>query len=110
MAKDDMFVVMCKIVSYLYECMKKGVEPEEYRYSADYLEVNERYWKCIMLDLRRHGYVRGVDAMEFPDGKVSVKLSWPRVTSDGVQFMSENTMMAKAMRALRDAKDAIPFA
>ena len=27
MASDDMHVVMYKILKYLYECLKKGVEP-----------------------------------------------------------------------------------
>ena len=28
MAQNDMYVVMYKIIAYLYDCMKKGAEPD----------------------------------------------------------------------------------
>lgn len=35
MAQDDMRVVMCKILSCPYWCMRNGVEPEQRHYAHD---------------------------------------------------------------------------
>ena len=59
MASDDMHVVMYKILKYLYECLKKGVEPNMEMFDADALGVNERYWTVIMQELMERGYVAG---------------------------------------------------
>lgn len=109
MAKDDMFVIMFKILSYLYECMKTDVKPEKYKYSAAYLGVPESYWQKIILELKRHQYVRGVEVTEYMDGKTIITLQNPYITSEGVQFLGENTMIAKAIKFLKSAKEAAPF-
>ena len=60
MARDDMHVVMCKIIAYLYACMKKGIEPDEkvIRYDSDMIRINKNYWMHIMEMLSECGLVR----------------------------------------------------
>lgn len=108
MAQNDMYVVMYKIIAYLYDCMKKGIEPDTNRYSHDALGIPESYWAHIMLELIDHGFVKGFVAMRSYSPAV-ITPSNPSVTMEGVAFAQENTMMAKAKAFLQDAKAAIPF-
>ena len=55
MARDDYFVIVAKILDYLYRCLKKGVSPDPERLSPDALEINESYWNYIFYNLAEDG-------------------------------------------------------
>ena len=105
-AHDDMHVVMYKILAYLYDCMKRGVRanPSEIAHDSDMLGIPDPYWEEIMRELSARGYVKGVSF-----AKGGAFLTNPTVTLEGVEFMQENSMMAKALAFLKDAKGALPF-
>ena len=111
MAQDDMFVVMYKILAYLYDCMKKGVAPSRsmLAHDGELLSIDYQYWARIMHELVEHGYVDGVVVTKtFPPSLVA-NLVNPAITMEGVEFMQENTAMQKALKFLKDIKSAIPF-
>lgn len=109
MAQNDMYVVMYKIIAYLYDCMKRGVEPVDAKWSHDALGIPESYWTSVVNELVAHRYIVGVEVNSFLSGERMVSSFRPEVTMEGVAFAQENTMMAKAAAFLRDAKAAIPF-
>lgn len=109
MAQNDMYVVMYKIIAYLYDCMKRGAEPSEDGFSASAMGIPEPYWTQIMSELVEHRFVEGVKVERFLGGKSMVSCFQPRVTMEGVAFAQENSMMAKAKAFLQDAKSAVPF-
>lgn len=109
MAQNDMFVVMYKIIAYLYDCMRMGVDPQQCDYSAEALCIPERYWRDVMHELFRNHFITGVTVFPNGFGDVDIKLGRPRVTMQGVQFASENSMMGKARAFLKEAKSSIPF-
>ena len=78
-----MYVVMYRIISYLYDCMKRGVDPMECEYSADALGISQRYWADIMKELRDHGFVSGVLIMGGMRHDIQVRLDRPTVTMEG---------------------------
>lgn len=57
MAADDYRVVMFKILSYLYGCLKEGVEPNASK-AEEITGVNPVYWRAVVADMLDHGYVR----------------------------------------------------
>lgn len=110
MASDDMHVIMYKILCYLYKCMKDGVEPDlsMVRFDGPMLGgIPELYWRRIMQQLVDGGYVGGVSVSYF-DNAPQVLMRSPYVTLDGVEFLQENSMMAKAKKFLMDAKAMTP--
>lgn len=109
MAFDDMSVVMYRILAYVYDCTKRGIEPDAARWSCVALGVNESYWQKVVIELVEHGYLAGVRVDAFADGATMVSPIDPRVTIEGYQFMTENSAMGKARRFLQDAKAAVPF-
>ena len=74
MAQDDMFVVMYKIIAYLYDCMKRGEKPKNNEWDAAAMGVPQPYWAQMVVQMVEHGLIE------------------------------ENSMMAKAARFLKDAK------
>lgn len=109
MAQDDMFVVMYKIIAYLYDCMKKGDKPDIKEYGFAAMGVTEPYWNKVMKQLVDHELIDGVSVIATGSGNLIVTPVNPAVTMEGVQFAQENSMMAKAAKFLRDAKASIPF-
>lgn len=109
MAQNDMYVVMYKIIAYLYDCMKKGIEPKDAEWGSDALGIPESYWTSIVEELVEHRFITGVKVSHFLGGQSMVSAFAPSVTMEGVAFAQENTMMARAKQFLMDAKAAIPF-
>lgn len=109
MASDDMHVVMYKILAYLYDRLKEGEKPKRAEYNAQAMEINEAYWKAIMAELHRRRLVAGLDVTTTSDGDF-VSLGNVRITMEGVEFLMDNSMMAKARQFLVNAKASIPFA
>lgn len=108
MAQNDMYVVMYKVIAYLYDCMKRDVKPDLSAYNHAAMGVPETYWALIMLELIDHGYVKGFVTARSYDPPLITPVD-PTVTMEGVAFAQENSMMGKAKAFLQDAKAAIPF-
>ena len=109
MAYDDMHVVMYKILSYLYKCLKAGERADMRMVSAGALGINEAYWSSIIEELVANGYVKGYRVNEHPALPRVITPVNPSITMAGVEFLQENSMMRRAYEFLRDAKDALPF-
>lgn len=108
MAHNDMHVVIYKILSYLYECMKSGVSPDVSKIGASGLCIPDDYWTQIVSQLVGRGYVSGVSVTKTTSGDI-VNFPKPSVTLDGVEFLMENSMMGKAKTFLQDVKATVPF-
>ena len=109
MSKDDMHVIMYKILSYIYTCQKGGITPDSsvFSYEGSLINIPENYWISIILELTGNGYIAGATITRTYE-VVEVSFSNPYVTIKGVEFLQENTMMKKAARFLQETKSAIP--
>ena len=108
MAQNDMYVVMYKIIAYLYDCMKRGAEPRGNCWDATAMGIPEPYWAQIVDELVSHSLISGVIITRVNGGLV-VTPNDPHVTMEGVAFAQENSMMGRAKQFLIDAKSSIPF-
>ncbi len=104
MAKDDMHVVIFKILAYIYDCMKSGKTVDKDVIGYESLEIPEPYWIQIMSELQSRGYVTGI-SVKATTTRTFVCTSDPKVTLDGVEFLMENSMMSKAARLVADTGD-----
>lgn len=109
MAHDDLFVVMCKVIAYLYDCMRNDREPDVrmLAHDGDMLRIRRGYWLKIMGLLEEGGYVEGVHVIKSDQGPVSVVLDDPAVTVRGIEFMHENSTMQRAKAYLKGVSDAL---
>lgn len=98
MAKDDMEVIMYKILRYLYECMKRDVTPDlqKYGWHSDLLDIPKQYWCKIIRILVKKDLVTGFSVFTTKDG-VLIQTEPPiEITYEGREFLRENSGMKKA--------------
>ena len=93
MAKNDMEVIMYKILRYLYECMKLGVEPEleQFAWNSKLFDIPQSYWCKIIVTLVRKGYITGFAVIDKTKDAPMLQTDRPfEITFEGVQFLEEN--------------------
>ena len=98
MAKDDMEVVMYKILRYLYECMKKDVEPnlQKYGWASELINIPKQYWLKIIKILVDEGFVTGFNIIVAKD-VTQIETNPPiEITFKGREFLRDNSGMQKA--------------
>ncbi|MEY8381478.1 YjcQ family protein [Ileibacterium valens] len=112
MAKDDYFVIVYKILAYLYVQLKAGEQIDPRLISADgYLcSVNDKYWTYIWVNLVDSGFVSGV-SYERAWGKdvVISDLEDVQITPAGIEYLCENNRLKKVVEYLKDVKAITPF-
>lgn len=113
MAKDDYFVIVYQILSYLYQRLKKG-EPVDGRmleHDSPLFKINRRYWAYIIHHMSKTGLIEGVcfadmDGLGFP---LAVSLDGCGITPAGIEYLCDNSFMEKAKNFLKDIREIVPF-
>ena len=112
MARDDYHVIVYQILSYLYVILKEGkpVDPSFLRWQSEYLNINKTYWIYIMENLLRDGYITGI-VITVPWGqeKTITDLENCQITPKGIEYVTDDRFMKKAVQFLKDAKSVVPF-
>lgn len=108
MAKDDYFVIVYRILKYLYACFKAGEKPEISLFSPDALGINNGYWVNIIESMSNEGYITGVAFSIAVGSMKSVKLLEIKITEKGIIFFEDNSKMKKAAEFLKSASEIIP--
>lgn len=101
MAKNDMEMIMYKILRYLYECNKAGKVPT-FSDMFDTLElpgIPQSYLTQIVLELISPEYIAGCSVTETKDGTIFQLSRDARITAKGVSYLNENKRMKKAENA-----------
>lgn len=109
MAKDDMQVIVYKILRYLYECTKAGKRPELYNMCCEcrLFRIPERYWCQIVLELIEAGYVRGFIHFDSKDGTQIQMTDASSITLKGVQYLEDNGKMKEIQSFLGGAFEMV---
>ena len=112
MSKNDYHVIVYKILLYLYECLKNGENPktEKLNNIALLAGVNERYWHYILRTLLDAQFISGgvrVDVDGTYERVFSLELL--EITPTGIEYLTDNSLMAKVKKFLKTTKDIAPF-
>lgn len=114
MAKDDYYVIAYQILSYLYNSLKKGRDIDEALLRHDSplfkAKLNERYWKYIIRNLKEEGYIHGLIGQWLDDDYMISCLEQAEITPKGIDYLCDNSLMEKAKKFLKGAKEIVPFA
>lgn len=108
MSKNDFFVVAYRILSYLYECFMMGEKPDLDMYSPEALKINNGYWTNVMETLSDDGYIKGITFVPRTGGAPGIKLSNPKITAKGIEYLQENSAIQKAKSFLKELKEIVP--
>lgn len=113
MAKDDYFVIVYQILSYLYQRLKKGerADPAFLTNDGPLFKINKRYWAYIIHHMHQSGLIDGIvfvniDGLEFP---YAANLEECVITPAGIAYLCDNSLIEKAKACLKDLKEIMPF-
>lgn len=98
MTNNDYFVIVYRLLSYFYECLKNGETPNIDEFSPEALRVNKTYWANIMDDLISDGYVRNIISSN----------PRMRISSKGIEYLQTDSMMKKTKEVLCEIKEIVP--
>ena len=111
MAKDDYFVIVYRLLKYLYECLKNGQPVRSEVLRADYFGIDDTYWDYILRNLFLDGYVEGavlVRALMRDDDGVKILPNF-NITRKGKAYLNENPIFQKVRDAVKEISPFIPF-
>lgn len=95
MAKNDYGVIVCIILSYMYECLKAGKQVELELMNPEALKLCDNYWMYIIRHLVKDGYIEGVLCTHTKEG-YSFTFDDINITPKGIEYLQENSYMQKA--------------
>lgn len=104
MSNDDMRVIIYKILTYLYECMKQGKKPsfDLMKAESQLLHIPQPYWYDVLEEMIDAGYIKGIRRYSN-----IIESGWEdegiRITLKGVEFLEEDSAMKRAKDFLGDA-------
>lgn len=112
MAKDDYYVIVYKILAYLYSQLKKGkpIEPEMLKHDGMLFQINKLYWVYIMQNMLDQGFIRGIAQPHAGEGYyIEGQLADCEITPKGIDYLCDNSLVERAKQFLKDVKDITPF-
>ena len=95
MARDDYYVIVAKILRYLYECLKKGIKPNINSTFLKELGINRNYNDYVVENLLEYGYIHGsISEITLGDTEVMKKVFYNfQITPDGIAYLKENFLI-----------------
>ena len=106
MSKDDYFVLVYKLLQYLYRCLKQGVPADWELLSPNSKDfpVNQEYFSYLLSHLLADGYIEGIAEIQKAGSPVKFKeTDGLRITPNGIAYLQENSIMKKAEKLLGPA-------
>lgn len=110
MASDDYFVVVYKLLSYYYTIMKKGIPVRQEEIDAIKLGINQPYLLDVYRNMLSEGYLTGT-TVETDGTGISYldDINNVRITTKGVEYIVENSIMKKIGNTLSQLKTWLPY-
>ncbi len=102
----DNFKAIYKILKYLETAMDYD-EVDTSRLSAEALNISENRRIRVLEMLIKEGYIDGVDVTRSIDGNVLLSMNAPRITLKGLEYLQENSMMAKTARIAKGIAEVV---
>lgn len=104
MAKNDYFVLLCKMLVYLYRHLKGDTKtkPEEYLLpmTKDF-PIGQEYFFYLLEEAQSHELIKGVQLVRDWSGEIlSADVSGARITPEGIGYLQENKLMRKIVRMI----------
>lgn len=110
MAKDSYYTIVAKILIYLYAKIKGKDKrrPEEYLLAnTNEFPITEEYFNFVLSEMQRHNYIQLKITGAWGGDIVSINISDIQITQEGIEFLSENSKIRKAIEAIPAAAAVI---
>lgn len=101
MTKDDMHVVVYKILTYLYQCLKDGVEPN-IKQAQKLCEINPLYWNAVIDNCIDRGLIKVPFKSPFKDMYDDLQ-----ITLCGVEYLEDAKPMNRVKQIIGEAFEVV---
>lgn len=112
MAKNDYYVVIYRVLAYLYACLKAGENAnlDYLKYDTSAFPINENYWQYILMHLFDDGLIEGVVIVPVIGEQLKLVKLTPitTITPKGIEYIEENSVMQKTKAFLKEIKEIVP--
>ena len=105
-AKDDYYVIVAKILVYLYKKTKdsKKVEKNYIVPMSKDFPISQEYLFYVIEMLERQGCVEASIIRAWGNEIISIDTEEMRILPDGIDYLQSNTKLKKLCRYLKEAK------
>lgn len=103
MAKNDYYVLVYRILMYLYNCLKNGEDVDISKLTPQWLGINDRYFEYIIDTLDEEGFILNAAYGEDYTGKYLK--SDIMISPKGISYLHENSTIQKVKRSVKGIAD-----
>jgi hypothetical protein len=99
MAKDDYFVLVYKLLRYLYRCLKENtsVSWDIVAPNTKDFPIGQEYFTYLLSHLLADGYIEGIAAIKQIGASTQFKeTTGLAITPKGIAYLEENSAMKRA--------------
>ena len=115
MARDDYFIIVYQLLSYLYQCLKKGekVNPKYLKADSPFFKqtLADSYWRYILKHMVSQNYIEGIVVDDPLDnaGTLIYNLEEATITPEGIEYLNDNSVLSKVREFAKGIKESVPF-
>lgn len=99
-----------KCIYKILKTLETAMDFEEFDFSCidhNALEISKERWNTYMEMLLDCGYVKGVTVRTYQDGGKMVDIARMQITLNGLEYLSENTIMQRLYKAAKGIVDIV---
>ncbi|MGY3820762.1 YjcQ family protein [Ligilactobacillus salivarius] len=99
MAKNDYYVIVYRVLMYLYNCLRQDEVVDMQKLTPEYLRINQRYFEYIFDTLNDEGLILNKAYYEDMLGKHLE--SDIMISPKGISFLHENSTIDKVKKSVK---------
>lgn len=99
MAKNDYYVLVYRVLMYLYNCLRQDEVVDMQKLTPEYLHINQRYFEYIFDTLNDEGLILNKAYYEDMLGKYLE--SDIMISPKGISFLHENSTIDKVKKSVK---------
>ena len=99
MAKNDYYVIVYRVLMYLYNCLRQDEVVDMQKLTPEYLHINQRYFEYIFDTLNDEGLILNKAYYEDMLGKHLE--SDIMISPKGISFLHENSTIDKVKKSVK---------
>ena len=105
MAKDDYYVIVGKILVFLYSKLKGKTSKNTEEYLAPCtgdFPISQEYWDFVIQSMHERHLIAGLWQLVAPDGSIleAHVIENTHITVEGIDFLQDNSKIRKVLRLI----------
>ena len=104
----DYFKIVYRILTFLKKSELRDEFDDEH-FTPEYFGITDRQFALTLERMIDDRHIKGVSVKIGADGYATVSMSSPMITTAGLEYLEENSLMQKAARLAKGVRDILPI-